>query len=81
MAHRLAREAEAELDEIWYYVATESDSTEIADRLIDSLPTDLSCWPATLTWAGLVTETCAPACGAFPWARLSSSIASRAKTC
>ena len=37
MAHRLAPEAEAELDNIWYYVAKESGSFEIADRLIDSL--------------------------------------------
>jgi toxin ParE1/3/4 len=37
MAHRLAREAEPELAEIWYYVATESDSIEVADRLIDAL--------------------------------------------
>jgi len=37
MAHRLAPEAEAELDDIWYYVAKESGSIEIADRLIDSL--------------------------------------------
>jgi plasmid stabilization system protein ParE len=37
MAHRLAPEAEAELDDIWYYVAKESGSIEIADRLIDSI--------------------------------------------
>ncbi len=37
MGHRLAPEAEAELDEIWYYVAKESGSVEIADRLIDSI--------------------------------------------
>jgi hypothetical protein len=37
MAHRVAPEAEAELDNIWDYVAKESGSTEIADRLIDSI--------------------------------------------
>jgi toxin ParE1/3/4 len=37
MAHRVAPEAEAELDNIWYYVAKESGSIEIADRLIDSI--------------------------------------------
>jgi hypothetical protein len=37
MAHRVASEAEAELDNIWYYVAKESGSIEIADRLIDSI--------------------------------------------
>jgi len=37
MAHRLSSEAEAELDGIWYYIATESGSPDIADRFIDSL--------------------------------------------
>ncbi len=37
MAHRLAPEAETELDNIWYHVARESGSVEIADRLIDFL--------------------------------------------
>ena len=37
MPHRLAPEAAAELDDIWYYVAKESGSIEIADPLIDSL--------------------------------------------
>ena len=39
MAHRIAREAEDELDQIWYYVAIESGSADVADRLIDSLTT------------------------------------------
>jgi toxin ParE1/3/4 len=37
MAHRLAPQAEAELDDIWYYVGKESGSVEIADRLVDSI--------------------------------------------
>ena len=37
MAHRLSPEAEAELDGIWYYIATESSSMDVADRFIDSL--------------------------------------------
>ena len=37
MGHRVAPGAEADLDGIWYYVAKESGSTEIADRLIDSI--------------------------------------------
>jgi len=37
MAHRFAPEAVADLDAIWYYVATESGNVEIADRLIDSI--------------------------------------------
>ena len=34
MAHRLALEAEADLHELWFYVASAS-SVEIADRLVD----------------------------------------------
>ncbi len=37
MAHRLAPRAETDLDEIWYYVAKESGSIEIANRLIDTI--------------------------------------------
>lgn len=36
MGHRLAPEAVADLDEIWYYAAKESGSFAVADRLIDS---------------------------------------------
>lgn len=41
MAHRLAPEAEADLDELWHYVATTA-SVETADRLVDSLTTRFS---------------------------------------
>ena len=37
MAHRLAPEAEADLDGIWYYVAKESGDAEVADRLITAI--------------------------------------------
>jgi toxin ParE1/3/4 len=37
MAHHVAPQASADLDDIWYYVATESGSIEIADQLIDSI--------------------------------------------
>src|SRR5262245_11924456 len=36
MPHRLAPEAELDLDELWFYVASDS-SVETADRLIDTL--------------------------------------------
>ena len=38
MAHQLAPEAEADLEELWHYVASDS-SIEVADRLVDSLTT------------------------------------------
>ena len=37
MAHRIAPRAETDLDDIWLYVAKESSSIEIANRLIDTI--------------------------------------------
>ncbi len=36
MAHRLAPEARTDLDELWYYIASNA-SVETADRLVDSI--------------------------------------------
>jgi toxin ParE1/3/4 len=37
MGHLRTPEADSDLDEIWYYIATKSDSLETADRLINSI--------------------------------------------
>lgn len=37
MAHRRSPQADLDLDGIWHYVAVESGSLQIADRLIDSI--------------------------------------------
>ncbi len=37
MTHRVAHRAEADLDDIWLYVAKETGSIEIANRLIDTI--------------------------------------------
>src|SRR5450432_1124865 len=37
MAHRVAPRAEADLDDIWLYVAKESGSMDVANRLIDAI--------------------------------------------
>jgi len=37
MAHRVAPQAEADLDDIWLYVAKESGSMDVANRLVDSI--------------------------------------------
>ena len=37
MTHRVAPQADTDLDNIWYYVAKESGSIEVANRLIDSI--------------------------------------------
>lgn len=45
MAHRISPRAEADLDDIWLYVAKESGSMEAASRLVDSI-TDRFCFLA-----------------------------------
>ncbi|MFY9790767.1 MAG: type II toxin-antitoxin system RelE/ParE family toxin [Candidatus Sulfotelmatobacter sp.] len=37
MALRIAPEVEADLDDIWSYVATESGEVDVADRLINAI--------------------------------------------
>jgi toxin ParE1/3/4 len=37
MPHRVAGEAEVDLDDIWLYVATESGNMDVATRLIESI--------------------------------------------
>jgi toxin ParE1/3/4 len=55
MAHRVAREAEADLDEIWLYVATESGHMDVATRLIDWI-TDRFFFLASFPYAGRVRD-------------------------
>lgn len=37
MDFRVAPQAESDLDEIWYFLATQSNSVDVADRVIDSI--------------------------------------------
>ena len=37
MAHRVAPQAEADLDDLWLYVAKASGSMDVATRLIDAI--------------------------------------------
>jgi len=37
MGHRRTPQADSDLDDIWYYVASKSGSLEIADRVVDSI--------------------------------------------
>ena len=41
MAHRVAPEAEAELDEIWRYIARESGSVETARAVVSAITADV----------------------------------------
>lgn len=62
MALRVAPEVEAELDGMWSYVATESGDADVADRLINSMPTAVLCSPDIRIWAAAAITICAPAC-------------------
>jgi len=42
MAIRISPEAEAELDDIWYYLATGSSSIEVAERMLDTIHDQLA---------------------------------------
>jgi len=37
MAHRVSEQAAADLDDIWYYIAKEGRSLEVASHLVDSV--------------------------------------------
>lgn len=81
MAHRVAADAGAELDNIWYYVAKESGSIEIADRLIDSITQRfylLACHPHIGRHRD---QDLRPAYGAFPLENTSSSTTPRRRAC
>ena len=81
MAHRVAQRAEADLDDIWLYVAKESSSIEIANRLIDTI-TDRFFTLARLPYMGRSREKIsAPDPEAFPLGNMSLCIVSKTRTC
>ena len=63
MAHRLAAEAETELDEIWWYIAMQSGNPAAAQKVIGSI-TERFYLPASPGWAARVT-TSSRACAAI----------------
>jgi plasmid stabilization system protein ParE len=82
MAHILSPEAEAELDDIWYYIARESGNADIADRFIDSL-TDRFYLLTLSPYIGRRRDRdLRPGMRSFPvWASTSFSTASKKATC
>lgn len=67
MAHRAAPPAEADLGDIWLYVAKESGSIEIANRLIDTI-TDRFFTLASFPYIGRSRERdLGPVTAAWPW--------------
>ena len=67
MGFCLLPEAEAELDEIWFYIARASGSMEIANRLIDSITEQLFLLGSTRKCGGGIM-TCATVYAASLWA-------------
>ena len=66
MAHRVSRQAEYDLDDIWLYVAKESGSMYIASRLVDSI-TARFVFLASFPWAGRSRdEDLGPGIRSFP---------------
>jgi toxin ParE1/3/4 len=66
MAHLVAPQAKADLDEIWLYGAKSCGSMEVANRLIDSL-TDRFCFLAGFPHAGRARDLeIGRGCRSFP---------------
>jgi plasmid stabilization system protein ParE len=80
MAHRVAPRAETDLDDIWLYVAKESGSIEIANRLIDTVTDRFTRLPAFPTSGVPARMILAPDVAAWRWGNMSSSIVSKIRT-
>ena len=65
MAHRLSPQAELDLDDIWYYIAKQSASIEIANRAIDTI-TDRLYVIASFPHIGRSREALGLSCRAMP---------------
>lgn len=63
--YRIAPEAEAELDEIWYYIARDSGSIDRANRVVDAI-TDRFYFLAAHPAAGRARDDLRPDVRSFP---------------
>jgi plasmid stabilization system protein ParE len=80
MAHRVAPCAETDLDDIWLYVARESGSIEIANRLIDTI-TELFYALSSFPYIGRSREDdFGLDAAASRWGNMSSFTVSKTKT-
>lgn len=80
MGHRLAPEAETDLDSIWHYIATESGSVDVADRVVDSITRRFSLLENRLFMVARAMTIFVPAFAHFQLASMSSPIESRTTT-
>jgi hypothetical protein len=81
MAHRVAPQAEAELDNIWYYVAKESGTSRLLTGSLIRSPIDSIFLPVIRTSDGIATRIYVRGFGVFPWVSTSLSTASTRRTC
>ena len=80
MGFRLLPEVEAELDDIWLYLARESGSIEIANRVIDAITERFFLLGRQPQIGRRRDHDLRRTFAVFPWANTSSSIASTPKT-
>jgi plasmid stabilization system protein ParE len=66
MGHRRTPQADSDLDDIWYYIAIQSGSTEIADRFIDSITNRFYLLARHPNIGRLAIGTYVPVCAASP---------------
>jgi hypothetical protein len=78
MAHRLTKQAEADLYNIWHYLSEASGSDELADRQVDAITRRFYVLARSPEDRGMTIWGRAD--GAFPLAVTSSSIPSQATT-
>lgn len=62
---QLAPEAEADLDDIWFYVAEQSSSLDVADRFIDSVTQRFGRSP-NFRFPGAAATICVPVFASSP---------------
>ena len=65
MDFRVAPQAESDLDDIWYFLATQSSNIDVADRVIDRSPRASRCSRVSHTSAVAATKTCGLASALF----------------
>ena len=66
MDFRVAPQAESDLDDMWYFVATESSNIDVADRVLNRSPPGSHSLPANRTSVVGAMKTCGQA-SAVSW--------------
>jgi toxin ParE1/3/4 len=80
MGHVRTPQAESDLYEIWYFVATKSNSLDTADRLVDSITDRFLLLASHPNLGRARDEDLRPGLRTFPVASTSSFIASKTRT-